>query len=106
MKRIGMSRIGLRQIGLAALLSLGVTAAHAQASFVSYQCADGTQAVAAIYKGDKRMRLQVDGHAYTLPQRLSAYGARYSKSGVSLWITGQEATLRRPKTRPTACKMQ
>lgn len=99
-------RIGMKQIGLAALLSLVVTSAHAQANFVNYQCADGTQAVTALYKGDNRIRLQVDGHAYTLPKRLSAYGARYSKSGVSFLITGQEATLRRPKTRPTACKMQ
>ncbi|MFZ5692135.1 MAG: MliC family protein [Pseudomonadota bacterium] len=101
-----MKRIGLKRIVSAAALSLTATVAHAQANFVSYECADGTQAVAAIYKGDKRMRLQVDGHAYTLPQRLSAYGARYSKSGISLWITGQEATLRRQKARPTACKMQ
>lgn len=101
-----MRRIGLKQAGLAAFFSLAVTSAHAQVNFVNYQCADGTQALAALYKGDNRMRLQVDGHTYTLPKRLSAYGARYSKSGISLWITGQEATLRRPKTQPTACKMQ
>jgi membrane-bound inhibitor of C-type lysozyme len=101
-----MQRIGIKRSGLTVALALFSTAAHAQVNFVNYQCADGTQAVAALYKGDDRMRLQVDGHTYTLPKRLSAYGARYSKSGISLWITGQEATLRRPKARPTVCKLQ
>jgi membrane-bound inhibitor of C-type lysozyme len=96
----------MKRIGLAALCTILTTSAYAQANFVNYQCADGTQAVAAIYKGDKRLRLQVDGHAYTLPQRLSAFGTRYSKSGISLLITGQEATLRRPKAQPTVCKAQ
>ena len=96
----------IRQAGLILLLVLCATAAHAQVIFVNYQCADGTQAVAALYKGDNRLRLQLDGHSYTLPKRLSASGARYSKSGVSLLIKGQEATLKRPKTKATLCKAQ
>jgi membrane-bound inhibitor of C-type lysozyme len=101
-----MKRIGMKRIGLASALALLATAVQAQVSFVNYQCADGTQAVAALYKGDKRMRLQVDGRAYTLPQRLSVSGARYAKSGVSLLVKGQEATLRRPKTKATVCRAQ
>jgi membrane-bound inhibitor of C-type lysozyme len=96
----------MKQIGLAALLTLVATSAHAQATFVNYQCADGTQALAALYKGDNRMRLQVDGHVYTLPKRLSVSGARYSRNGVSLRVKGQEATLKRPKTKSTLCSAQ
>jgi membrane-bound inhibitor of C-type lysozyme len=101
-----MAETRIKQAALVSLIVLCAPAAHAQVTFVNYQCADGTQAIAAFYKGDNRMRLQVDGHAYTLPQRISASGARYSRSGVSLRIKGQEATLRRPKTKPTVCKAQ
>jgi membrane-bound inhibitor of C-type lysozyme len=96
----------MRRMGLALLLVLSATAAQAQVIFVSYECADGTPVSAAFYKGDNRMRLQFDGHAYALPQRLSASGARYAKSGVSFWIKGQEATLKRPKRKATLCKAQ
>lgn len=92
-----------RGLILSALLC--ANAAYAQVNFVNYQCADGTQAVAAFYKGDKRLRLQFDGHAHSLPQRLSGSGARYAKSGVSFWIKGQDATLRRPKKKTTQCKV-
>jgi membrane-bound inhibitor of C-type lysozyme len=94
----------MKQIGLVLLVVLVATTAHAQVIFVSYECADGTPVSAAFYKGDNRMRLQFDGHAHALPQRLSASGARYSKSGVSFWIKGQEATLKRPKKKATLCK--
>lgn len=101
-----MAEAFIKQAGLVLLLVLWATAAHAQVNFVNYQCADGTQAVAAFYTGDNRVRLQVDGQAHTLPQRLSASGARYSKRGVSLWVKGQDATLKRPKTKATLCKAQ
>lgn len=94
----------MKQIGLGLLLVLCATTAQAQVIFVSYECADGTPVSAAFYKGDNRMRLQFDGHAHALPQRLSASGARYAKSGVSFWIKGQEATLKRPKKKATLCK--
>ena len=93
-------------LGLGLLLVLCATGAHAQVIFVSYSCADGTPVSAAFYRGDNRMRLQFDGHSYALPQRLSASGARYAKSGVSFWIKGQEATLKRPKRKATLCKAQ
>ena len=94
----------MKRIVMGVLLALWATATHAQVIFVSYTCADGTPVSAAFYKGDNRMRVQFDGHAYALPQRLSASGARYAKSGVSFWIKGQEATLRRPKRKATLCK--
>mgnify|MGYP000868860812 CR=1 FL=1 len=94
----------MTRIGLTVLLLLAATAAHAQVIFASYVCADGTNISAAFYKGDNRMRMQFDGHAYALPQRLSASGARYARGGVSFWIKGQEATLKRPKKKATICK--
>src|SRR5688572_17661381 len=94
------------RIGTVLLLSLYAASAHAQAIFASYTCADGSNVSAAFFKGDNRMRMQLDGKSYALPQRLSASGARYAKSGVSFWIKGQEATLKRPKMPATLCKAQ
>ncbi len=96
----------MKRIGLGMVLCLCATMAQAQVIFVSYECADGTPVSAAFYRGDNRMRLQFDGHAYALPQRLSASGARYAQSGVSFWVKGQEATLKRPKRKATLCKAQ
>jgi membrane-bound inhibitor of C-type lysozyme len=96
--------IRIATILLAVMLS--AVAANAQSTFVSYNCADGSNVSAAFFKGDNRMRMQLDGKSYALPQRLSASGARYAKSGVSFWIKGQEATLKRPKMPRTLCKAQ
>jgi membrane-bound inhibitor of C-type lysozyme len=85
------------------LLLLPAQPAGAQ-TFVSYLCADGTKISAAFFKGERNMRMQLDGRALSLPQRLAASGARYAKSGVSFWIKGQEATLKRPKQKATLCK--
>jgi membrane-bound inhibitor of C-type lysozyme len=95
-------------IGASLAAVMALTASHpAQAqTFVHYLCADGTPVVAAFYKNDKTARIQVDGKALALPQRLSADGGRYAKGGVSFWIKGQQATLKRPKTKPTICKVQ
>jgi membrane-bound inhibitor of C-type lysozyme len=99
-----MTGASIKRVGLFLLAMSCATAAYAQVNFVNYQCADGTQVVAAFSKGDNRMRVQFDGHSHTLPQRLSASGARYASSGVSFWIKGQEATLKRPKAKATLCK--
>lgn len=89
---------------IAALLTASLPA-QAQ-TFVRYLCDDGTPVAAAFYKNDKSAHIQVDGKAFNLPQRLSADGGRYAKGGVSFWIKGQQATLKRPKTKPTLCKVQ
>ncbi|ARP99138.1 MliC family protein [Pseudorhodoplanes sinuspersici] len=92
---------------LAATAVLMTASLPAQAqTFVRYLCADGTPVVAAFYPQDRTARIQVDGKALALPQRLSADGGRYAKGGVSFWIKGQQATLKRPKTKPTICKVQ
>lgn len=73
-------------------------------TFLNYVCADGSQLVAAFVPQSKSAFVQLDGKAMTLPQRLSASGARYRKSGVTLWIKGGEAQLKRPKRTWTICK--
>ena len=92
-------------LAVAAMLMTASLPAQAQ-TFVRYLCDDGTPVAAAFYPQDKSARIQVDGKALNLPQRLSADGGRYAKGGVSFWIKGQQATLKRPKTKPTICKVQ
>jgi membrane-bound inhibitor of C-type lysozyme len=77
---------------LGAALLATATPASAQ-QFVAYECTDGTQFEAAFLT--KSVSVQLDGKGLILPQRLAASGARYSKSGVSLWIKGKKATLKR-----------
>ena len=48
--------------------------------------------------------VQLDGKALILPRRLSASGARYKKSGVTFWIKGDQAQLKRPRKPWTQCK--
>ncbi|MGD9924832.1 MAG: MliC family protein [Pseudorhodoplanes sp.] len=92
------------RIGAVLLLTmLPAPLARAQ-TFVSYSCADGTSISGAFFKGERNMRIQMDGRALTLPQRLAASGARYAKAGVSFWIKGQDATLKRPKRKTTTCR--
>ena len=86
-------------------LALCCVPAAAQ-TFVSYSCADGTPLVAAFIKGERTMRMQLDGKSMALPQRLSVSGVRYAKSGVSFRIKGEEATLKRPKKKSTVCKAE
>lgn len=95
----------LMRIGAVLFLVSLAPLAHAQI-FVGYTCADGSNISAAFYKGERRMHMQLDGRSHVLPQRLSGSGARYAKSGVSFWIKGQEATLKRPKKKSTLCKAQ
>ena len=71
--------------------------------FFNYACADGSQFTAAFVPQAKSAYLQLDGKAMTLPQRLSASGARYAKSGVTFWIKGNQAQLKRPKRKWTQC---
>ena len=96
-----------RHVGGLTIAVLLTASFPAQAqTFVRYRCDDGTPVVAAFYKHDKTARIQLDGKALALPQRLSADGGRYAKGGVSFWIKGQQATLKRPRTKPTICKVQ
>lgn len=98
----------MTRIGLAFMLTgvaLFVTPSPAQ-TFVSYRCADGAMISAVFFKGERRMHMQLEGSSLVLPQRLSGSGARYAKSGVSFWIKGQGARLKRPKKKATLCQVQ
>ena len=62
---------------------------------VSYTCRDGSVFNASFFTGERRVFIQLDGHALTLPQRLAATGRRYAKGGVTFRVKGQSATLKR-----------
>jgi putative lipoprotein len=80
------------------MLASGDAFAQAAKTFV-YDCDGGLQVAA--YFDRKAAYLQLDGKSLRLPQRLSGSGARYAKSGVSFWIKGNTAMLRRTRTGPT-----
>jgi len=77
------------------------TAALAQ-TFSTYQCRDGAQFVAAFYKGEKAVHLQLDGKSMRLPKRVAAIGTRYAKNDITLRIMKTTTTLQRG-TRMTEC---
>jgi membrane-bound inhibitor of C-type lysozyme len=84
------------------LAATGASQASAQATFLSYRCADRTQFIVAFYDHDSRAHMQVDGHEATLGRRFAVSGARYSGGGVTLSMGKQGTTLkhlRRPVTR-------
>lgn len=64
-------------------------------TFRTYRCYDGSQFILAIYEGDKRAHLQLDGKAITLPKRISLSGSRYAKGDISLRMTTAGITLKR-----------
>jgi len=86
-----------------ALVIVCVSRSSAQ-TFVQYRCDDGAQFSAMFPEKERRAFLQLDGKPLSLPQRLSASGARYKKGGVTFWIKGNEAQLKRPKSKWTQCK--
>jgi len=89
-------------LGLTFLIA-GSLPASAQ-KFFNYTCADGSQLIAAFVPQSKSAYLQLDGKPMTLPQRISASGARYKKNNVTFWIKGNEAQLKRPKKKWTTCR--
>lgn len=88
---------------LAAGVLCGLAGPAAAQKFFNYTCADGSQFVAAFIPQARAAYLQLDGKAMTLPQRLAASGARYAKGGVTFWIKGNTAQLKRPQKKWTQC---
>jgi membrane-bound inhibitor of C-type lysozyme len=82
---------------------VGVSSPAAAQKFFNYTCADGSQLTAAFVSQSKSAFVQLDGKSLTLPQRLSGSGARYAKGGVTFWIKGNNAQLKRPKKKWTQC---
>jgi membrane-bound inhibitor of C-type lysozyme len=95
--------VNIRKLCLVLLAIIGVTSPAAAQKFFTYTCADGSQFVAAFVPQAKAAYLQLDGKAMTLPQRLAASGARYAKGGVTFWIKGNTAQLKRPQKKWTQC---
>ncbi len=95
-----MQRIPL-PIMIVMLGLVGTLAADAQ-TYVTYHCRDGSEVSAVSFSGERRIHLQLDGRALTLPRRIAIRGDRYSGSGVSFWIVKGTATLRRGG-RSTTC---
>ena len=82
------------------------TLAHGSASaqkFVNYSCRDGSQFGAAFFRDTPIAYVQLDGKSLALPRRFSPLrGTRYAKSGVTLVVQGEAASLRRAG-RSTQC---
>ena len=85
------------------MLMLGCGACAAQ-SFLYYKCEDGTQFITMTVNESRSVYMQLDGRSYTLPRRIAHTGERFSKSGVSFWIRGDYATLKRSRTPRTICR--
>ena len=73
-------------------------------TFAQYRCDDGAQLSVMFPEKRGRAFVQVDGKSLILPQRLAASGARYAKGGVTFWIKGNDAQLKRPKSKWTQCR--
>jgi membrane-bound inhibitor of C-type lysozyme len=89
---------------LAAFCGFTFVSPAAAQTYLQYRCDDGAQFQAVFVEKSRAAYLQLDGKALILPQRLAASGARYKKSGVTFWIKGNEAQLKRPKKAWTQCK--
>jgi membrane-bound inhibitor of C-type lysozyme len=96
-------KVKLSGIFFGVLVFVGISSPASAQKFYNYTCADGSQFIAAFLPQSKSAYVQLDGKAMTLPQRLAASGARYAKSGVTFWIKGNEAQLKRPKKKWTQC---
>ena len=81
---------------VAAGILIGQSPVFAQ-TFRTYRCYDGSQFILALFEGDNRAHLQLDGKALTLPKRISLSGSRYAKGDISLKITKTGITLKRGK---------
>ena len=87
------------------LTTVLLTAAPALAqTYLKYHCEDGAQLSLAFVEQSKSAYIQLDGKSVILPRRLSGSGARYKKGGVTVWIKGDDARLKRPKQKWTQCK--
>lgn len=91
--------------GLALVLLAGSAATPSVAqTYLQYRCDDGAQLSVAFVDKSRSAYVQLDGKSISLPQRISASGARYAKGGVTFWIKGNEAQLKRPKRKWTQCR--
>ena len=83
--------------GAVALLALAAALASPASAqrFVHYECDGGSHFDLALFPDTKAAFLQLDGKSVRLPQFVSVTGTRYRKDGITVWIKGDRATLRR-----------
>jgi membrane-bound inhibitor of C-type lysozyme len=97
--------VAVTRIAGVVLIALAASATSASAqTYLQYRCDDGAQLSVAFVEKSKSAYVQLDGKSLILPQRLAASGARYAKGGVAFWIKGNEAQLKRPKSKWTQCR--
>ena len=77
---------------LVAMGLIGMSAAARAQRFIAYECNDGTQFQVALLEREGMAYLQLDGHAYQLPQKIAYTGTRYAKGGVTFWVRGNGRT--------------
>src|SRR6476620_579786 len=104
MTRTGPWR-GLAALPLVTVLTMALSGAAQAQNYVHYECEGGPSFELALFDGTKAAFLQVDGKSIRLPQSVSITGTRYRKDGITVWIKGERATLRRAGKR-IECKVQ
>jgi membrane-bound inhibitor of C-type lysozyme len=74
-------------------------------NYHSYRCENGAHFELALFPNINAAYIQLDGKALTLPKFVSVTGTRYRKGGITVWLRGERATLRRAGVR-TECRRQ
>jgi membrane-bound inhibitor of C-type lysozyme len=93
------------RIVLAALTGVLLASPVQAQSFRHYTCRNGASFELALFPGTDAAFLQLDGKSIRLPRFASVTGTRYRKDGITVWIKGDRATLRRAGKR-VECRMQ
>jgi membrane-bound inhibitor of C-type lysozyme len=92
-------------IMVAAAGSMAFAACAQAQTYLHYECAGGTAFELAVYPDKQAAFLQVDGKSLRLPKFVSVTGTRYRGYGITVWVKGDRATLRRAGKR-IECKVQ
>jgi membrane-bound inhibitor of C-type lysozyme len=93
--RIGRAAAA-RALFAPALLALTMAPSPLQAqTYRAYECAGGTQFEIALFADNRAAFVQLDGKSLRLPRFVSVTGTRYRGGGITVWIKGSRATLRR-----------
>jgi membrane-bound inhibitor of C-type lysozyme len=69
-----------------------------------FLCEDGRRAEASFTRDPDQVALAFDGRRLTLPQGVSASGARYTDGLTTFWNKGRSATLVLPDGSSTTCE--
>ncbi len=95
-----------RKVVWTTLVLAAALSAPAQAqTYHHYECAGGTTFELTLFSDVKAAFLQLDGKSLRLPQSVSVTGTRYRSNGITVWVKGDRATLRRAGKR-IECKVQ